>query len=205
MTTEAGSDLKPTPANGESLPQEEAERAQQTISNVDGNGQVETSLAKTQLAKVEVCPEVVDLPQIERLIADPGISIDRILRVIAQYIVRKLEQSQDLHPLQYSRFAQQQLNSQINVLREVQKTLTESVLLSRRAVLDLDGPKFAAAYGYMTRMFTESMRSAGIPQDGIERVVREYRDLTALYWDDCKREIKNADCMPDSRRPLDQL
>lgn len=65
---------------------------------------------------------------------------------------------------------------QVRALRELGKQLTDADVLSKKDVLNFDGPKFAFVLEIIVNMFSKAMKDAGLPEDMRTSVMKHYRD-----------------------------
>ena len=161
-------------------------------SHIGPQDKVDGRQASSESDKTAVTAEMRDLRHIEQLIGDREVPAYRISRLIARKMVQTMEKNEGMHPLQYSRLAGQQFNGQIRALRQLQKTLTEGEILTRRDVLDIEGPKFKVVFTYLVGLWTDAMAGAGLYDALVRNIKLKFRDLVTQHQEDLKREINKA-------------
>ena len=67
-------------------------------------------------------------------------------------------------------------DSQLKALRELGKQLNEADTLSKKDILNFDGPKFSFVLGVIVDSFVEAMKEAGLQEDLRNSVMKHYRD-----------------------------
>jgi hypothetical protein len=110
------------------------------------------------------------------MVADPDAPIADISRLIAVQIAGILVAMADERPT-HRQASQRYLNDQVQVYRELQRTLTESDALSNRDTLDLDGPKFKFILTEIVRLFRQALKDAGIPESLAQNAMLQFGDL----------------------------
>jgi hypothetical protein len=163
------------------------------------NGQV----TRAEAEKVPVLSAVVLRPMesdgdlddkglqvIEDMIADPNAQVADIMRLLAlemAKVVKKMVGKGD--PLARGNRSQRDLNDMLKGLREMQKALTDSDALSKRDVLNFDGPKFQFVFSEITGLFQKALLGAGIDEEGSRNVMQQWRDLVAQNEEQMRRDL----------------
>jgi ribosome-binding ATPase YchF (GTP1/OBG family) len=73
------------------------------------------------------------------------------------------------------------LSEQVKALRELAKTLTEAEQLSKRDILNFDGPKFQFVLSEIVKLFKKALIQANLTESQSNDVLKLFRDLLALY------------------------
>ncbi|MGH9587953.1 MAG: hypothetical protein ACRD3F_13445 [Acidobacteriaceae bacterium] len=87
------------------------------------------------------------------------------------------------------RVSHRDLNDQIKAHRELQKTLTESETLSKKDVLNLDGPKFQYVFTEIIGWFRRSLTQAGIEEALARNVLLQFGDLVKANDERIRHEL----------------
>jgi hypothetical protein len=77
----------------------------------------------------------------------------------------------------------------MKALRELQRTLMEAEVLSRRDLLDLDGPKFTFLLAEIVRLFEQALMDAGIDGSHAQSVMVRFDDLLEENGKNLRREL----------------
>lgn len=72
------------------------------------------------------------------------------------------------------------MTEQIKALRELSKTLTEADVLSKKDILNFDGPKFQFVFQEIVGYFRKSLKEAGLAEDLVNTVLRNFKDTMSL-------------------------
>lgn len=73
------------------------------------------------------------------------------------------------------------LAEQVKALRELSKTLVEAEALSKRDILNFDGPKFQFVLGELVKLYKKSLIQASMTESQANDVLKLFRDLLAVY------------------------
>jgi hypothetical protein len=126
---------------------------------------------------------------IARMIADRHAPIWSISRKIAYLMANTIKHSKmPVKPFQH-RGPQVDMNSRMKALRELQRTLMEGEALTKRDVLDLDGPKFKFVLAEIIRLFGQALRDAGIDGSHAQSVMVRFDDLMKANDENLRREL----------------
>jgi hypothetical protein len=134
----------------------------------------------------------VGMRRISGLVRDPEAPVGDISRLIALEIAGIIERMDVDDPLEHHR-PMRDLNDQVKALRELQRTLTESDLLSRKDVLNLDGPKFAFVFKAMVEFFRRAMRDAGVEDALQQSVMLQFADLVKTNDEHLRRDMNKIE------------
>lgn len=77
---------------------------------------------------------------------------------------------------------------QIKALRELGKQLTDADVLSKKDILNFDGPKFIFVLGIIVDSFVKAMKEAGISEDLRTSVMKHYRDEMQINEEKIRKE-----------------
>lgn len=84
-------------------------------------------------------------------------------------------------------------SEQVKALRELGKQLTDADILSKKDVLNFDGPKFQWVLGVIVDLFVKSMKEAGVQEDMRASIMKHYRDLMGTQENTIRREVQKID------------
>lgn len=144
--------------------------------------------------------EMLGIERISMLIADPDSSLPDIMRLIAlemALIMKKMTSERD--PLDRGMLSMRDLNDQIKAYRELQRTLTESDALSKKDVLNMDGPKFKFVFKEIVRLFSEAMKDAHVPEDLAQNVMMQFGDKLKTNDESIRREMNKIEIGRDKQ------
>ena len=85
------------------------------------------------------------------------------------------------------------LSERIKALRELSKTLAESENLSKKDILNFDGPKFQYVFQEITASFKKAMKEAGIQETSANEVLRNFRDIMAMKEQDLRKQTDRVE------------
>lgn len=131
------------------------------------------------------------MTDILEMIEDPNRPVSEINRVIAGEIaaatgdISTLEQASG-HKLKF-------LTERIKALRELSKTLSESEVLSKKDILNFDGPKFQFVFQEIIALFRKSAKEAGLNEDQINSLLRHFRDQMAHKEPELRKATEKVD------------
>lgn len=130
------------------------------------------------------------IERIYTMIADPDTPLADTMRYIAlemALVMKKMTGERD--PLERGMVSMRDLNDQIKAYRELQKTLTESDALSKRDILNMDGPKFKFVFKALIRLFQDAMKEARVDEDLAENVMMQFGDKLKTNDESLRREL----------------
>lgn len=125
------------------------------------------------------------------MIEDPERPVSEINRAIAAEIasatgdIGSLEQS--------SGYKLSFLKERVKALRELAKTLTESDVLSKKDILNFDGPKFQFVFQEIVGVIRKSAKDAGLAEDQVNSVLRQFRDIMAQKEPELRKQTERVD------------
>lgn len=130
-----------------------------------------------------------------QLIDDPDKPVSEIQRIIAAEIASV---TGSISCMQESKGYQLKfMTEQIKALRELSKTLTEADVLSKKDILNFDGPKFQFVFNEIVAYFRKALKETGLPEDQINTVLRNFKDIMALKEPELR---KNTDRFEGQKR-----
>jgi hypothetical protein len=141
------------------------------VANEDG---VET-LAEKQ------SESVIRIQGILEMIEDPEMALSEINKKIAVEIAHISADMAVAAVDTLKVFKVRALSEQVKALRELAKTLTEAEQLSKRDILNFDGPKFQFVLGELVKLFKKALNQANLTEGQSNDILRLFRDLLALY------------------------
>lgn len=112
------------------------------------------------------------------LLKDPEAPASDISRLIALELGSTINQISLLQEAT-SGFKLKFLKEQVKALRELSRTLFESETMSKKDVLNFDGPKFAFVFQELTGYFKKALTESGITEDQSNAVLRQFRDIVS--------------------------
>lgn len=128
------------------------------------------------------------IERISQMIADFEVPICDISRSIALEIFGIIRQMTEDVPRQRG-VSQRDLNDRVKALRELQKSLTEGDALSKRDILNLDGPKFTYAFTEIIGWFKKALRDAGVEEPMTQNIMLQFGDLVKANDESLRREL----------------
>lgn len=136
--------------------------------------------------------EDAGMARISDMVRDPETPVGDISRYIALEIARIIECMDSSDPLDHHR-PMRDLNDQVKALRELQRTLTESDFLSRKDVLNLDGPKFQFMFKSIVDFFRRALTGAGVDDGLAQSVMLQFSDLVKTNDEHLRRDINKIE------------
>lgn len=148
--------------------------------------------------QVEVSAEKQDdtalsarMTDILEMIEDPNRAVSEINRVIAGEIASA---TGDISTLNQSKgYMLKFLTERIKALRELSKTLSEAEVLSKKDILNFDGPKFQFVFQEIIAIFRKSAKDSGLSEDQINSMLRNFRDLMASREPELRKATERVD------------
>lgn len=125
------------------------------------------------------------------MIEDPNRAVSEINRVIAGEIASATGDISTLS--QASGYKLKFLTERIKALRELSKTLSESEILSKKDILNFDGPKFQYVFQEIIAIFRKSAKDSGLTEDQINSMLRNFRDLMANREPELRKATERVD------------
>jgi hypothetical protein len=81
------------------------------------------------------------------------------------------------------------LNDEIKMLRELQKSLTESDILSKKDILNIDGEKFQFMFIELLNLYGRALKESGLDRTTIDSVMKQFSDLVKTNDERLRREV----------------
>lgn len=129
--------------------------------------------------------------EIIELIANPEKPVSEINRIIAGEIAVATGSISTLE--QASGYKLKFLTEQVKALRELSKTLSESEVLSKKDVLNFDGPKFQFVFQELIGAFRKAAKDSGLTEDQINSLLRNFRDIMAQKEPELRKQTEKVD------------
>jgi hypothetical protein len=135
------------------------------------------------------------IDRITVMIADPESPLADITRLIALEIAGVMKKMSGIGDDVLARgvTSQRDLNDQVKAWRDLQKTLTEADALSKKDVLNLDGPKFKFVFGELVRLYRQSLKDAGLQQELSQNIMLQFGDLVKANDEQIRRELSRIE------------
>jgi hypothetical protein len=84
-------------------------------------------------------------------------------------------------------------SEQVRALRELGKQLSDADVLSKKDVLNFDGPKFQYVLEIIVNTFVQAMKEAGTPEDMRTSIMKHYRDRMQMNENQIRKETARID------------
>lgn len=81
----------------------------------------------------------------------------------------------------------------IKALRELSKQLTETDLLSKKDVLNMDGKKFIWMLAQITGIWKQALKESGCEASMLENTLKHFRDLFVMNESRLRKEVEQVD------------
>jgi hypothetical protein len=144
---------------------------------------------EVQAASESDCMHSLRFEAITQMIYNRHAPIWSISRKVAGAMAAAIKYSKmPVKPFQH-RGPQVDLTSRMKALRELQRTLMEGEALTKRDVLDLDGPKFKFARAEIVRLFERALMDAGIDGSHAQSVMVRFDDLRTENDEALRRDL----------------
>lgn len=156
---------------------------------IDENAQVASSTVNGSVTGFE--PR--SLTEIIRLIDDPTGDCAVITRLIAREIAIANEQLSQVQADPNQSWRLRPLVEQIKALRELSKTLQEGDALSKKDVLNFDGPKFRYVLREIAIQVKKASQAAGLDDDTVIAVLKAFRTAMATREESLRTEVNKLD------------
>lgn len=131
------------------------------------------------------------MTEILRMIDDPNQGVAEINRVIAGEIASATGDISTLS--QASGYKLNFLKERVKALRELSKTLSESEVLSKKDILNFDGPKFQYVFQEIIGVFRKASKDAGLSEEQINSILRHFRDTMAQKEPELRKMTEKVD------------
>ncbi len=129
--------------------------------------------------------------QIREMMLEGTAPVSEIMKLIALEIVEVMSKMRSSTTL--LKHSQKEMNDQIKGLRDLQKTLTEAEMFSKKDSLNMEGPKFKYVYMELLEMFRKSMREAKLDDELSNSVMKHFRDIASNDEERLKRELRKME------------
>lgn len=81
----------------------------------------------------------------------------------------------------------------IKALRELSKQLTETDVLSKKDVLNMEGPKFLFVMKEISKLYKQALKEAGCEPSLVENTMRHFADLVSVKTETLRRDVDKID------------
>ena len=125
------------------------------------------------------------------LINDPQKPVSDISRLIAGELAAVTTQMAELN--QTDGYKIKFLSERIKALRELSKTLADSETLSKKDILNFDGPKFQYVFQEIIACFKKAMKETGLQETSANEVLRNFRDIMAMKEIDLRKQTERVE------------
>lgn len=125
------------------------------------------------------------------MIEDPDKPVSDINRVIAGEIASTTGEISCL--AQASGYKLKFLTERVKALRELSKTLSEAEVLSKKDILNFDGPKFQYVFQEIIGVVRKSARDSGLTEEQVNSMLRSFRDSMALREPELRKQTTMVD------------
>ena len=137
---------------------------------------------------------------IKNMIEEQSTDISFITKLIALELACTTEELQNLKDDDTLKYSPQSMNmkmrpitERIKALRELARTLTESDALSKRDILNFDGPKFQYAVRALIGFFSDAITQAGYDQSARNAILKSFRTISGQREEALRRDIERLD------------
>lgn len=139
--------------------------------------------------EIEENPRSNKYQRIIDLVEDPNTPVTHINRLIAVEIAATIKDISDSSKNPLANLAVKSKESQVKALRELSKTLQETDVLSRKDILNFDGPKFQYVMAEFISMLKKSIVAAGYSEESANEILRIFKDTMSTREADLRREV----------------
>jgi len=136
-----------------------------------------TDLDGDKGATVPPAPKADRMLEVLDMINDPYKPVSDINRIVAAELSSVISDMGNLS--QTDQWKIGTLKERVKALRELAKTLADNEILSKKDILNFDGPKFQFVFQEITANFKKSMKESGLLETQINEVLRNFRDIMA--------------------------
>ena len=150
--------------------------------------QVSTQAVPSEKRDVAINQRMVEIID---LISNPEKPVSEINRIIAGEIAVATGEISCLE--QANGYRLKFLTELVKALRELSKTLSESEALSKRDILNFDGPKFQFVFQELIGAFRKAAKESGLSEDQINALLRNFRDIMAQKEPELRKQTEKVD------------
>ena len=129
---------------------------------------------------------ILRMTEILKAIGDPQKPVSDISRMIAGELASVTTKMAELN--QTDGYKIKFLSERIKALRELSKTLADSETLSKKDIINFDGPKFQYVFQEILACFKKAMKETGLPETSSNEVLRNFRDIMAMKEIELRRQ-----------------
>lgn len=132
------------------------------------------------------------MPLILEMLRNPETPVSDISRCIAQELGAVINAINNLNDATTG-YRLKFLREQVKALRELSKTLYESETLTKRDILNFDGPKFLFVYQELMSYFRKALLESGISEDAANAILRQFRDIVTQKEPELRKQCEKVD------------
>ncbi len=128
------------------------------------------------------------LPELKEKLEDPNFPVHELSRLIALEIISISQQMAECENDPSLQFKMKGYNDQIKGLRELAKSIQETDILSRKDILNFDGPKFKFVFTEIVGTFRKATREAGCDESLQISIMKHFADAMRMKEPDLRRD-----------------
>jgi len=125
-------------------------------------------------------------------IKDPNCPVAEVGRMISVEIAKATRDLAKLAQDPTMVWRSKLIMDQIKSLRELNRQLSETEVLSRKDMLNMDGPKCQFFTRELAKLYKKALKDAGCEGSLIENAIRHFADLLAVDQDRIRRELEGV-------------
>ena len=129
-----------------------------------------------------------NLGEILEKMQDATVPVAEVSKLITIEMAMALKEMVDLGKDPTFQTQRRNLNDEIKMLRELQKSLTESEIFSKRDALSFDGPKFQFVFQELLLLYQKALKEAGLDRVFMENIMKQFSDLVKTNEERLRRE-----------------
>jgi hypothetical protein len=133
---------------------------------------------------------ISNLPELKQKLEDPNFPVHELSRLISLELVSLAQEMADIENDPSMQFKMKGYDLQVKNLRELAKSITETDVLSKRDVLQFDGPKFQYVFKEIIAMFKKSLKDAGVNESLTVNILKHFGDIMRMKESDLRRETE---------------
>lgn len=81
----------------------------------------------------------------------------------------------------------------IKALRELSKQLSETDVLNKKDVLNMEGPKFGFVMKEIAKLYKKALKEAGCEPSLVENTMKHFADLVSIDTERIRRDVEKID------------
>jgi hypothetical protein len=122
-------------------------------------------------------------------LSDPNMPIGETSRLITIEIASVYAEMTQIEEDPTNRMKMKSLHDQARLLRELQKSLTESDILSKKDILSIDGPKFQFVFLEIMGYFKTAIKEAGFDEAASTNIIRQFEDIVRINEEKLRKDV----------------